>query len=183
MNIIKHKAEQVAFIGHRSIDNYKIVYERLQKIVLSLIKKGYSSFTMGTHGEFDKMALSICREFREKYKINIEVVLTSLASIKKDKYCNYVPYSDVSTIIYNIENKHFKQRIIESNKQMLDNCSIVICYINTKLKGGAKIAFNYAKKQRLKIINLYQETDNSFYGITKQEKQDMLDKILKNAAK
>ena len=182
MNIIEHKIKQVAFIGHRNIDNYKNVYARLQKIVLSLIKKGYYSFTMGTHGDFDRMALSICREFKKEYKINIEVVLTSLASIKKDKYSNYVPYSDVNTIIYNIEDKHFKQKIIESNKQMLDNCNIVICYVNSKLKGGAKIALNYAKKKSLEIINLYQETDDLFYGITEQEKQDMLDKILKNTA-
>ena len=40
-------------------------------------------FTMGTHGDFDKEALSVCRDLRRKYKdIKIEVVITSFAQIK-----------------------------------------------------------------------------------------------------
>jgi hypothetical protein len=66
---------------------------------------------MGTHGEFDELALSVCRELRNTDKdIKIEVVITSLKRIEKQllyddefgkKYER--PYRDVSTTMYEIE--------------------------------------------------------------------------------
>lgn len=65
------------------------------------------------------------------------------------------PFSDVSTTMYEIEEKHYKRQIIESNHQMIDNCDTLICYVNKKHNpSGAKLAMNYAKRKGLKIYNL-----------------------------
>ena len=155
--------KKVCFIGHRHIYNYKEIREKLYNIVEEEIKNGCKFFTMGTHGEFDEMALSVCRELRKVYaNIEIEVVITSFKTIEPiidhdpifgDE--KYIPYSDVKTTMYDIEEEHYKRKIVVSNQQMIDNCNTLICYVNPiKTYGGAILAYKYAKKKGLQIVNL-----------------------------
>ena len=171
---------KVCFIGHRQIFD-RSVREKLKTTIENEIKNGCEFFTMGTHGEFDELALSVCRELRKTYKdIKIEVVITSLKKIEKqllydDEFGKEyeIPYSDVSTIMYEIEETHFKKQITESNHQMIDDCDTLICYVNKKHNpSGAKLAMNYAKRKGLEIINIFDEKDDPTYGMTKEEKED-----------
>ena len=157
---------KVCFIGHRNVFKYNEIRESLYSVVEQEIKKGCKFFTMGTHGEFDKLALSVCRELRNIYKdIEIEVVITSFKEIEPiidhdpifgDE--KYIPYSDVKTTMYDIEEEHYKRKIVVSNQQMIDNCDTLICYVNKKHNpSGAKLAMNYAKRKGLTINNLYNE--------------------------
>ncbi len=157
---------KICFIGHRNVFKYNEIRESLYSVVEQEIKKGCKFFTMGTHGEFDKLALSVCRELRNIYKdIEIEVVITSFKEIEPiidhdpifgDE--KYIPYSDVKTTMYDIEEEHYKRKIVVSNQQMIDNCDTLICYVNKKHNpSGAKIAMNYAKRKGLTINNLYNE--------------------------
>lgn len=159
--------KKICFIGHRHIYNYNKIREKLYNIVEEEIKNGCEFFTMGTHGEFDEMALSVCRELRKVYtNIEIEVVITSFKEIEPiidydpifgDE--KYIPYSDVKTTMYDIEEEHYKRRIIVNNQKMIDNCNTLICYVNpTKTYGGAIIAYKYAKKKGLHIANLLFKT-------------------------
>lgn len=120
---------------------------------------------MGTHGDFDKLALSACRELRKKYKdIITEVVLTSLNKLRpeiaKDDIFGddiYTPYSDVKTTMYDIEDEHFKRRIVVSNQKMIDSCDTLICYVDeNRTNGWAIRAYKNAKKKDLHIANLMQ---------------------------
>ena len=155
--------KKVCFIGHRHIYNYKEIREKLYNIVKEEINNGCKFFTMGTHGEFDEMALSVCRELRKIYTdIEIEVVITSFKTIEPiidhDPFFGdekYIPYSDVKTTMYDIEEEHYKRKIVVSNQQMIDNCDTLICYVNSKRNyGGAIMAYNYAKKKGLQMVNL-----------------------------
>lgn len=155
--------KKICFIGHRHIYNYKETREKLYNIVEEEIKNGCKFFTMGTHGEFDEMALSVCRELRKVYtNIEIEVVITSFKTIEPIIYNDpifgdekYIPYSDVKTTMYDIEEEYYKRKIVVSNQQMIDNCDILICYVNpTKTYGGAILAYKYGKKKGLQIVNL-----------------------------
>ena len=161
---------RTAFIGHRKLFA-KNIEERLILAIQTEIENGCMSFTMGTHGEFDKLAFSACRSMRKRYPdIEIEVVITSLNAIKKDCEFDTAPYADVKTVIYDIEDAHYKQRITLSNRKMIDNCDTLICYIDeTAYRSGAKTAMRYAKKKGLTIINLYREEDQPFYGMSKEE--------------
>ena len=161
---------KTAFIGHRQLFSPDIE-ERLLSAVETEIKNGCKEFTVGTHGEFDSLALYICRKLRHTYTdIKIEVVLTSLNEIKKDSEFDAPPYADVQTIMYDIEDVHFKQKIIISNRRMLDSCDTLICYVDTSVyKSGAKMALRYAEKRGLKIMNLFRKEDNLFFGMTKEE--------------
>ena len=183
--------KKVCFIGHRQIFDSS-VRERLKTAIENEIKNGCEFFTMGTHGEFDEVALSVCRELQKTYKdIKIEVVITSLKKIEKqllydDEFGKEyeIPYSDVSTIMYEIEETHFKKQITESNHQMINTCDTLICYVNKKHNpSGAKHAMNYAKRKGLKIINLYNEQNEPTYGMTKEQKEEYYKNLFANYKK
>ena len=160
---------RVAFIGHRNLwGRSSEVEAKLYKEVEKQIQNGCKFFTMGTHGEFDKIALNVCRVLRRTYPdIIIEVAITSLHTITPitdhdpiwgDE--TYKPYSDVKTTMYDIEEQHFKRRITISNQQMLNLCDTLICYVDTtRTYGGAILAYKYAKKKGLQIVNLYKSKD------------------------
>ena len=182
---------KVCFIGHRQIFDSS-VRERLKTAIENEIRNGCRFFTMGTHGEFDEVALSVCRELQKTYKdIKIEVVITSLKKIEKqllydDEFGKEyeIPYSDVSTIMYEIEETHFKKQITESNHQMINTCDTLICYVNKKHNpSGAKHAMNYAKRKGLKIINLYNEQNEPTYGMTKEQKEEYYKNLFANYKK
>ena len=161
---------RVCFIGHRNIFA-KGIEERLASAIQNEIERGCTTFTMGTHGEFDARALSACRKLRRTNKeLEIEVVITSLNAIKKDSEFAAAPYDDVKTVMFDIENAHYKQRITLSNRHMIDGCDTLICYVDEyTYRSGAKTALRYAQKKGLKIINLYRDEDQPFYGMSKEE--------------
>lgn len=159
--------KRTTFIGHRYLwGSDKDIRNRLSEEVKKQIEQGCKFFTVGVHGEFDKLSLSVCRELRKTYKdIEIEVVITSFNQV--NPIINYDPifgtdkyylYNDVKTIMYDIEEEHYKRKITVSNRQMIDTCDTLICYVDTtRTYGGAILAYKYAKKKGLQIVNLYQE--------------------------
>lgn len=173
---------KTAFAGHSNIPIHRInIKDRLKQAIIKEIEAGCFYFTMGTYGEFDKLALECCRELRKIYdKLYIEVVITSFNQINPEIIYDpvwgndkYIPYQDVKTIMYDIEEVYFKNRIIASNRQMIDNCDTLICYINTKrYRSGAKKTYYYAKRKGLKIINLFKPEDEPFYFMTKEERKE-----------
>ena len=151
---------KIVFIGHRNINQYNRIKAKLYSELKKQIENGSKFFTMGTHGDFDKLALCVCRELRKIYKdIKIEVVVTSFSEIKPIIYGtekNYTLYDDVKTVMYDIETVHYKRKIVVSNQQMINNANTLICFIDTsKSFGGAILAYKYAKKKGLHIVNLY----------------------------
>jgi len=180
-------SKKVCFIGHRRI-GYGPIKERLENAIREELKSGCRLFTMGTHGEFDSLALSICRKLRNEYKdMEIEVVLTSLSIFNKPKDENEIyfePYKDVKTVFYEIEEEYFKKQITTSNRQMVDTCDTLICYVNKKqYQSGAKTTMNYAKRQGLQIVNLYHEEDEPTFGMTEEQKKEYWDNINKELNK
>ena len=148
---------KTAFIGHRYILD-KNIKNKLYNEIKKCIDSGCKFFTMGLHGEFDRMALNICRNLKKIYKeIKIEVVITSLNQVNLYLATDYnKTNNDIDTIMYDIEEEHFKRRIISSNRQMIDSCQLLICYVDVRRNyGGAILAYKYAKKKGLQIINLF----------------------------
>lgn len=162
---------KACFIGHRKIAG-KNVKQRLIQTIEKYINIGVNDFIVGTHGEFDNLALSVLRELRNTYKdIKICVVFTTLNVLKKEDYSSIMDYyKDVETTIYDFEEQHYKRQITYSNERMIDDCDILICYVDTdEYRSGAKIALKYAQKQNKEIVNLFRVEDRPFYGMTKEE--------------
>lgn len=73
----------------------KDVEARLVATIQAEVERGCMAFTMGTHGKFDSLALTACRNLRRTYKeLDIEIVITGLNAIKKDSELSADPYVD-----------------------------------------------------------------------------------------
>lgn len=165
---------KVGFVGHRKVLG-KNVYEILQAEIERQIKHGCKNFVMGNHGEFDRWALAACRLLRNRYAdIEIEVVLTRpIVSKNADD-----PLADVDRVMFDIEHLHYKRQITESNRKMIDGCSLLICYVNPDARGGgARAAMRYAERRGVATINLYRKEDQPLYGMSKQEIDKIWDKL------
>lgn len=172
------------FFGHRRLFNKEDIRNRLYTFVETLIQRGYKNFLIGTHGEFDNVSLSVCRELRKKYHIKITIVFTSVAKLSKPKNSDVSDadlYNDCETLIYDIEEVFYKNQITISNQKMIDNSDYVICYVDeTKSPSGAKKAMKYAVKHNKEISNLFLESDNPTYSMTNQEKNEFWKNLLNN---
>lgn len=154
----------IAFFGHRQIFNKQLIEERLIKVIEEVIPQGFGRVLIGCHGDFDDIALSTCLDCKKTLfnKLSINVVLTSLTFLKKDEYGNSrvdtYKTKGCETLFYDVEGVYFKRRITFSNKKMVDESDLIICYVDMKeYKSGAKDIIEYALKQNKKIINLFQE--------------------------
>ena len=129
--------KKIAVIGHR-IFLPQYVYESFEKECLKQVEKNNFSFYVGTHGEFDSMSYHILKKLKKENKhIEINIVVTSLniinPIIRYDKIVGkeiFYRYEDVNFVMYEIEDVFFKRKIIESNKKMIEECDILICYVN-----------------------------------------------------
>ena len=163
----------ITFFGHRQLWKQTEIEERIEQAIKPYLNEPKVRVLIGCHGEFDRLALTVCRRLRKEHKnIEICVILTSLAMLQKGGF-GFSPadyYDDVETMYYDIEEVHFKNRIVVTNRNMVDSSDVVICYVDFKRYGsGAKRAVNYAKRQKKTIINLYKEQDHPFYGMTREE--------------
>lgn len=146
-------SHKVCFIGHRQFLPPWLA-EQLKRTVEETIKNGCQYFTMGTHGDFDRLALAVCRQLKSQYPtLKIEVILTNPPP-PTDSIMQ--PNQDIETIMYEIETLHPKQRIWFSNQKMVENCDTLICYAdnNWHLTSGTHKVVKYALKRGLQIINL-----------------------------
>ena len=92
-------------------------------------------------------------------KNNLNVVISDLKHTLPDKYgFKHVDiYKNENIVYFNIEDIYYKRKIIISNRKMIDNSSIVVCYVDfRKSQSGAKSAVMYAIKNNVPIINLFQ---------------------------
>ena len=148
-------SNKVTFIGHRILLQSNI-QQLLKSAIENEIQSGCKNFIVGSHGEFDKTVLDILLSLKNTYpKTHIEVVITNYNPKIQDEIIikNNPKYE---TVMFEIEYLHPKQRITASNKQMINSCDVLICYVRPNAwKSGAKTVMNYAQKKGLKIINLY----------------------------
>ena len=138
---------RVTFIGHRILlpSNIQLL---LKSAIESEIKDGCKNFIIGSHGDFDREALEACLYLKKFYPdIKVEVSITNLNKT----------FHNVETVMFEIENLHYKQQIIASNKKMIDYSDILICYVKpNSWNSGAKKIMDYAIKKGLKVINIFQ---------------------------
>ena len=149
--------KRIAFFGHRFIAESEEVRKLIKNILIEKTKQGYGEILVGNHGDFDKIVLSECIKYKQEVNESLEVtlVLSTLSCLGKTKEI-WEQEKLYQTITYEIENVYYKNRIIFTNKKMVDNCDLVVCYVNmNRGVSGAKRAVNYAKKQKKKIINLF----------------------------
>lgn len=142
-----------AFFGHSMFVFCRLNYDKLKNTIEKHILSGFSTFLIGCYGEFDKMSLRACLDLKDKYpEIKICKVYANISKLMKEKGIN----TKIEYISYPVEHFHYKNRIIQTNKIMVNNADLIICYDDIEItNSGAFKAINYAYKQNKKVVNLF----------------------------
>ena len=144
---------KVALFGHRDLCEHrkleKKIYPILEKLIL---EKTYVQFYIGRNGEFDIFTASIIRRAKKAFGYgNVDLTLALPYKVKDIEF--YANYYDSVIIPESIEKIHPKRAITMRNRWMVEQCNLVICFVNRDA-GGAYTALEYATKLGKKIINL-----------------------------
>lgn len=142
-----------AFFGHRLW--HVLSFDTLFSFVKNLVEeKNITRFLVGNHGKFDALAREVCLRIAEIYP-HIEICF-----VENGKEKHQFPIGvNVKILNYFVEQFHFKARITQTNRCIVDDCDIVVCWVDMNIvNSGARRAVVYAQKQGKEIFNLYDAT-------------------------
>lgn len=143
----------VSFTGHRVLRNDFNV-DNLNKVINSLLIKGFKTFLVGMAMGFDLKCAEILIEKKKEYNIDIIACVPCKNQDKffkkeeKEKYQEYL--KKVDKIVY-FSDEYTNGCMQIRNRYMVDNSSVLVAYLKY-FKGGALYTVNYAKKQNKEII-------------------------------
>lgn len=171
------------FFGHRviSYDIKSVLYDEIEK----QIKAGCDTFLIGNYGKFDDLAFDLCLYFKQKKYPDIKILLVSTHISRQIKYGQtikqikhdpqYMIKRDFETITYPIEDEFYLNKITATNKYMIDDSAVVICFVDkNQTKSGAKRAMNYAKKKNKTVINIFNKCTNPFSKYSWEDREKLL---------
>lgn len=157
------------FIGHRRIEDTPQLRERLQQLLLKLVKSGVTDYIFGDHSAFDTLCYEQVTELKKSYP-----------EIKRINFrCNYQEADDYTmqflldgyekSICPNGVGNAGKASYVKRNRAMIEKSDICIfyydeCYEPPKKSGrfsagnpksGTAVAYEYALKKEKKIYNVF----------------------------
>ena len=164
---------KVCFIGHRTIKETEELIFSLKETVATLIKKGVTTFLFGSMSAFDELSWKVVTRFMEECPYIKRIYVRSTYQYIDKSYEKYLlEFYEETYFPSKIENAG-KYSYVERNYEMIDSSTYCVFYYNehyipslkrppkhnmllpTKRNSGTKIAYEYAKKKKKEIINLY----------------------------
>lgn len=153
-NLNKEKDLSCAFTGHRIIreDFNSLLFERT---VENLITQGVTTFYSGMAMGFDLIAADAVLKEKER---NSQIKLIACVPCpeqqrnypltEKKKYERIIALCDEVVIL---SERYYKGCMLARDRYMVDNCDVVLAYMN-KLDGGTAYTVRYAQSKRKKIF-------------------------------
>jgi len=161
------------FLGHRKINKTDKLKNRLREEIIDLIiNEQVKTFLFGSKSEFDTLCLEIVTELKEEYPDIKRIYVRAEFPYINDDYKNYLLKSYEDTYYpEKIENAG-KAVYVERNCAMIDESDFCVVYYDENYappkrrsrqrelpdhqpKSGTKIAYDYAVKKGIKIINVF----------------------------
>jgi len=162
--MIKSKASTCCFIGHRKIEEAFALKLKLEKTVYMLIEQGVVDFIFGDHSAFNDLCYDVVTQTQKNFPY-----------IRRIHFRVNYPFADEYTerlLVSGFEESVFPQGIAlsgkavyaERNRAMIDASDICIFYCSRlknqaspsgARKSGTTLAYDYAKKQKKVIYNLF----------------------------
>lgn len=141
----------ITFCGHSSFDKRAKDYG-LYELLCNSINGRPVEFYLGGYGKFDEYALLTAIEYRKKHD-NAKICF--ITPYLDKGYSKISLYKDVvdGIIFPELESVPKKFAIVKRNEWMVKKADIIFAYVKYSW-GGARTTFEYAKRQRKKIINL-----------------------------
>lgn len=149
----------VSLFGHRIIEDYNFVENKLYEILRIVMQKGSREieFLVGRNGDFDLMAASVIRKLKKetgREEVFLTLVLPYETAELRNNTESFESYYDSIEICEASADQNFKYAIVARNRDMIDHSDMVVVYVKNE-SGGAYQALKYAEKNQKRIINLY----------------------------
>ena len=160
------------FFGHRKITETDELKSKLYNEIETLITyKKVHTFLFGSKSQFDDLCYKIVTELKEKYQHIKRIYVRAEFPYIDDNYKKYLLESYEDTYYPSKMIDAGKAAYVERNYEMINNSRYCICYYDENYmpprrknsrrdltdyqpKSGTGIAFDYARKKELNIINL-----------------------------
>ena len=147
MKIVREKT--ALFIGNR--DCYQVKEAEIEKAIIEAIDNGIEIFLNGGQGYFDKACAVAVYRLKQRYPHIKSILVIPYRDFKVFKDSHF------DEIIYPFERHTFSYYTYKSgspkrNRWSVEHSSVAICYVFRA--GGAEKTLEYAKKQKLRIIDL-----------------------------
>lgn len=146
------------FTGHRKIplDQLESVTQRLRDAVIASIKDGYLYFGAGGALGFDTLAAQTVLDLKKDYpQIKLILVLPCKTQTRGWRQEDIEEYNRIiraaDKVVYT-SNNYYNGCMQIRNRHLVEYSSLCICYLN-KTTGGTAYTVEYAKKNKLNIIN------------------------------
>lgn len=146
------------FTGHRKIplDRLESVTQRLRDAVIASIKVGYLYFGAGGALGFDTLAAQTVLDLKKDYpQIKLILVLPCKTQTRGWRQEDIEEYNRIiraaDKVVYT-SNNYYNGCMQIRNRHLVEYSSLCICYPN-KTTGGTAYTVEYAKKNKLNIIN------------------------------
>ena len=151
------KCYTVSFFGHRYIDKIRIIEDKLDELIRSLLTDHeYVEFLVGKDGDFDQIVSSAVKRAKRNYRDDNSALVwclpypTAALNLNMQSYRAY--YDEIN--VYNPdENIHPKAAHQARNRDMVDRSDLVVFFVEHE-HGGAWQTMSYAVNQEKEIINL-----------------------------
>ena len=147
-----------AFFGHRDAPATDEIENKLEKVVQSLIEKGFDEFWVCMEGNFDWLSRRVVLRMKEKYPHQINTCYISaynpakFSKIKRDWIERIYELNYPEEAAFGLPKFAIERR----NRYIADNADCIVCFVN-RLSGGAYRAVARARKKGKTIINIANE--------------------------
>ena len=147
----------VCFFGHRRIDDWDAVEQKIFDLVGELIRRHeYVDFLVGREGDFDQIAASAIRRAK-RYIFDANSSLVWVQPYQRAEYLRdpaaYERYYDRIEMCEASESAYPKAAIQCRNRAMVDRSQLCVFYV-TRDGGGAWQTMQYAVRRQKAVINL-----------------------------
>ena len=165
------------FIGHKKINITEELTKRLEETVCDLINKGVRIFIFGDHSAFSDLCYNMITQLKEKYPYVKRVrfrpnYLFPVNYTKRFSDCGYEHSVCLGNAAFARKSASLKRSLA-----MIKESDICVFYYNDRYqpertrkinrslanlspKSGTMLAYEYAKSQNKKIINLFEFENN-----------------------
>ena len=161
------------FLGHRKIVDTLELRTKITNTIESLIvDQNINTFLFGSKSQFDSLCYDLVTKIKEKYPHIKRVYVRAEFPCIDENYRSYLLENYEDTYYPDGMEKAGKAAYVERNCEMIDRSSVCIIYYNTgyapprrknsrhdltdyQPKSGTKIAYDYAQKKKIKVINIY----------------------------
>lgn len=162
MTCKNEKNKICCFFGHRKINETAELKNNLNEIIENLIiNEKVDTFLFGSKSEFNDLCLDVVTRLKGKYPYIKRVYVRAEYPYIDEDYKNYLLESYEETYYPEKMLNAGKAAYVERNCEMIDNSIACVVYYDDSYvpkqknsESGTKIAYNYAVKKGVRIINV-----------------------------